>query len=277
MQLQTKEAIPSFIQLLNHNDTDIRKNAINTLKQLQAKEAIPNLIPLLKDYDIDIRKNALYALIKLQAKEAIPNIIPLLKDNDEYVFSAAIYSLIYFQAKEAIPNIMSLLKDSRPYIRSNAIDALRKLQAKEAIPDIIPFLNDDNSSVHFTAIEALKQLDSRSVVAFKITQLRVLVEQHLLQVAIILIWLFFVNYNPFKNVVARYSMAFIYTVLSIWVAWMIAYVTFYLDIFSLVSADNLLVVTVINTSQLVSKYPLQILVMLVWLFFRYLRLFYRYG
>jgi HEAT repeat protein len=163
-KLNSKEAIPKLISLLQSPSEYARSSAAQSLGNLNAKEAISELILLLQDPSENVRSSAAQSLGNLNAKEAISELILLLQDPSESVHSSAAQSLGRLNAKEAISELISLLQDSRDYVRSSAAYLLSELNAREAIPELILLIQDPSESIRLSAVDLLSRLNAREAI-----------------------------------------------------------------------------------------------------------------
>ena len=163
-KLNSKEAIPQLLNLITNMNSTVRMVSAVALGLLQAKEAIPQLLNLLNDEDAKVRTSSIFALRELNAKEAIPHLINLLKNEDAKVCLSSAVALELLQSKEAIPQLLNLLKDDNIDIRKNSIFALGELNAKEAIPQLLNLLKDDNIDIRKNSIFALRELNAKEAI-----------------------------------------------------------------------------------------------------------------
>ena len=163
-KLNSKEAIPQLLNLITNMNSTVRMVSAVALGLLQAKEAIPQLLNLLKDNESDITPPSAFALGELNAKEAIPQLLNLLKDNNSKVRLSSAVALGLLQAKEAIPQLINLLKDEDVNIRKYSAFALGELNAKEAIPQLLNLLNDEDESICKNAAIILGELNAKEAI-----------------------------------------------------------------------------------------------------------------
>lgn len=170
-----KEIIQALINNLNDEDLDVRRKAIDGLRNLgsEAKAAVPVFVKLLHsdpnsnvhaDPNPHIRAGAVLALGKIGmcTKEVIEVLLSALNDNDNFVRSFAILSLLGIKAppKEIGSYIVSKLHPNNDrMVRKDAADALGKI-GKDlqdvAVPALINTLkNDPYKDVCISAAKAL--------------------------------------------------------------------------------------------------------------------------
>jgi HEAT repeat protein len=74
------KAIPPIVELLDHQDRQIRIAAVSALSSFHARAAIPSLLRRLQnDPDDEVRNEAATLLATLGVRETIPLVLPLLK------------------------------------------------------------------------------------------------------------------------------------------------------------------------------------------------------
>ncbi len=140
----TKEAIPSFIQLLGNRNMLIRVAAAQALSKL-GSEAIPALSKAVTDNvkDDNAAIAAVYSL-KCIGTEAIPALIEA-TISVRYVAVAALVSM----GSKTAPALIHALEDDNPEINAIAADILGSIgpAAKDAVPTLIPSLGNDDPKI----------------------------------------------------------------------------------------------------------------------------------
>ncbi len=152
-------AVPELIRMLE--DPEGCVNAIQALRSLGAREAIPSIIGLLDHEDVLTVRHALEALGDLKAAEAFPRIVPLARHGDGYMRLDAVKALKETGGAEAVTHLISMVEDPEPFVRCAAMAALGALGACEAVSVIAGRLEDERMDVRREAVAALRALDAR--------------------------------------------------------------------------------------------------------------------
>jgi HEAT repeat protein len=87
--------IQTYIEMLKHKDPEVRYWAVLYLEHIADAAAVPALIEVLTHDDNDLRGAAAKALAKLgsEAREAIPALTSAAQDEDVWVNTTAAYAL----------------------------------------------------------------------------------------------------------------------------------------------------------------------------------------
>ena len=194
-------AIPSLVQVvIEDSDTDVRKNAAESVIQLKENLKIPGFIDMAIDGNIEKRKSfimkyfgeetqdeteeqvddinkylsdlqstnpraradACRALGNIKAPDSVPYLIETLKDEDENVCRAAGYALSHYE--EAVEPLISLLYDSNEHAIQMAIWILGELKARKALSEIINILEHELPDIRQNAAYALGNICDRNAI-----------------------------------------------------------------------------------------------------------------
>ena len=196
-----KKALSSLVQvIIEDSDTDVRKNAAESVLQLKENVTIPGFIDMAvhessearksfitkyfgeetgdetEEYVSDINKylsdlqstnpraraDACRALGNSKLPDSIPYLIETLKDEDENVCRAAGYALSRYE--EAVEPLISLLYNANEHELQMAIWILGELKASQALPEIINFLEHDVPDIRQNAAYALGNIGDRNAI-----------------------------------------------------------------------------------------------------------------
>lgn len=91
---------------------------------------LPDLIQLLNDENSNVRRFAVEAIGRNKDTDAIPYLFRAAKDRDRWVRSAAATALGHNGNADAVPYLIQAVNDSDGYVRSAAINALGLLAGK---------------------------------------------------------------------------------------------------------------------------------------------------
>jgi len=163
---QSEAAIPEFIQLLEHEDSDVRRRVVDALKEIKSDAAVPKSIQLSEDEDSSVRESVAPALGEIKSDAAIPELIKLLDDEDYFVRSRAACTLAFGEIKSdaAIPGLIKLLDDEDSLLRIIAALALGQIKSEASIPVLIQLLEDEDSGVLRSAASALGEIKSSAAI-----------------------------------------------------------------------------------------------------------------
>lgn len=149
-------AIPAVSPLLNHDNKDIRINAMWVLAGggEAARPHIPMLIEALNNEGNSIRLAAVEVLgeLRIAPKESVAALAKMLKDGDSGLRFWSAMSLARYggEAAPIIPELIVALQDEHPGVRAAAADALGEIgpSAKEAIPHLKRLCKDQDFFFH---------------------------------------------------------------------------------------------------------------------------------
>ena len=138
-------AVPILLEFLQHDNRDIRCEAIAALGSLKPADAVQPLLDALKDTDEYVRIYAIRALgnFDLLSNESIAeHLQPFLQDGDKQIREVVVETLGKLKAKQAVGELKRLLQEDRSDIRSKAATALGHIGEKAALPALRAALKD---------------------------------------------------------------------------------------------------------------------------------------
>ena len=141
-----QEVVPSLIELLSHDQVDVRVRAADTLGDLglQAKSSLPALFDKMSDQDDKVRHHAAEAMgtIALDDNTAVEPLTKALTDEVDLVRRNAALSLarIGRHATQAVPALTLALKDSNHFVRAFSVHALERNGTPEATATLLEHL-----------------------------------------------------------------------------------------------------------------------------------------
>jgi HEAT repeat protein len=191
----SREGLPTLVELLSHEDPGIRGEAAHALGTLgkEARDAVKALREILEEpkdakdqkgkpiarvvrtaYE---RREAALALVRItgEAGDVVTAVTILrqgLSDMDADVrgMSAAALTTLGPAAKIAVPDLVPCLKHPSPIVRGHAARALGNLGAKDFMPDLKKLLSDKDARVCVEAAAASIRLDGDSADALPILE-----------------------------------------------------------------------------------------------------------
>ncbi|MBP5971912.1 HEAT repeat domain-containing protein [Brasilonema sp. CT11] len=161
---KSEAAIPGLIKLLEHQDSEVRRDAASALRKIGSSQAIPGLIKLLEHQNSSVRRSAASALEKIGSSQAIPGLIKLLEHQDSEVRRIAASALGEIGSSQAIPGLIKLLGHQDSEVRRIAASALGEIGSSQAIPGLIKLLGHQDSSVRRNAASALGKIGSSQAI-----------------------------------------------------------------------------------------------------------------
>lgn len=157
--------VEGLIELSNHQDEYIKKNAILALGEINNEHAIERLIEALKDKYSIVRMSAALALSNVKEKnEVIEPLIAALQDKDMLVKAYSALALGEIGDKRATDSLIEALKDNEEIVRISAAGALGKIKDKKAVIPLIQSLEDKNEKVRGFAAGALGEIGDEKAV-----------------------------------------------------------------------------------------------------------------
>jgi len=141
-------SVPLLYPLLKDKDDDVRKFAVDILRDIKSGVNASVLVPLLKDEDSNVRAAAARAIGSLGYRDAISELINAL-DDEEWVCFYALEALGELKAAEASERIAELLNSQSAIVRFASIETLGKLStdvAKKALLSYLPDASGDNKN-----------------------------------------------------------------------------------------------------------------------------------
>ncbi|OHB76377.1 MAG: hypothetical protein A2Z34_07265 [Planctomycetes bacterium RBG_16_59_8] len=158
-----RKAIPTVMRVLEHEEKEMRLNAIAAVERLKMRDATTRLIGLLGDDDRSVRREAMYVLGELRPVESTKEIRRMLMDEDPLIRRTAVNFFAFWRIKEAVGDIRKLLKDREEEVCVGAIRALARLEAKEAIPDVRELLQSPSESIQSAALGFLGKMGAKDI------------------------------------------------------------------------------------------------------------------
>ena len=137
-------ASPRLIALLKHDESGVRRRAVNAIARLHDQGTAQELLKVLGDRDSDVRYEAIKELGNLGDKAAISGVILALGDQNKRVRAAAMLAVEKLRAREAIPELIRSLGDKE--FRGEAIRAICFLGDRSAVPSLKELVADPNTS-----------------------------------------------------------------------------------------------------------------------------------
>jgi HEAT repeat protein len=146
-----------LIRVMNDEDPQVRKKAIETLSRIE-NPAVGPLVAALRDDNGRVREKAANALIEIGGIGVTQAFIVALTDRNPYTREIAAGALGRIGDNCATKILVAALNDTNWTVRENAAEALGLIGDSYAIKPLITVLEDEDSDVRLKAAEALDSL-----------------------------------------------------------------------------------------------------------------------
>jgi hypothetical protein len=157
-----RSAAFSLIEMLTHNNEDLRVEAIESLLKIGDKSLSYAFASALKDESFRVRLGALRGLYKFGGDAATEHLIAALEDKHPDVRRRALIYLGWTRKQELLPFITAALADHSSRVRKVAAYALGDVKDISAVPYLIKALEDTDPEVRKGALAALKRITGKS-------------------------------------------------------------------------------------------------------------------
>lgn len=131
-----------FIDDLDSDDDDVKKNAISMMGNLGDPESVPFLVPLLSESASDIQLKVISALVQIGDSNATGSILPLMKDKNTRVRESAIDAVGKLGDQTVIPELEQVYEISSRDDQFLIISAIGNIGSAEGIKNLIQFYFD---------------------------------------------------------------------------------------------------------------------------------------
>jgi len=158
------KSLPTLFQLLRHDNSVIRSNAIWALNELNDKASVPALIKMLWDNNLLVSTQAATVLGTLQDIASVPYLINHLQDHHSSMRKSVINALIQIQSKQP-KAFIDIIKQTDAAIRRLVVVYLSNSKI-DNLPDfLLTFSYDEDVDVRIAAIEGLATIAEPRVVS----------------------------------------------------------------------------------------------------------------
>jgi HEAT repeat protein len=131
--------IEAIIQLLYHENEDVRVYGCEVLSSLRAPVSLPYLIERIYDNDENVKNAAVMALGEFDDERAVDVLLEVL-EQEEWVAFSAIYSLAKIGNKKAISTLLDVFKSREEELSLAACEVLISFRESETIEEIIDYV-----------------------------------------------------------------------------------------------------------------------------------------
>ncbi|MEE8574992.1 MAG: HEAT repeat domain-containing protein, partial [Thermodesulfobacteriota bacterium] len=134
-------ALVSMISLLDEDDDDVLKFAIDVIGAIRNPLPVSDLIPLIMHENANIRASVAVTLGMLKATEAIDALIDLIHDDEEWVKFSALEAIGEIGGKNITDQLLEVY-EGEGITRIAALDALSQLADGEDAVKVVPVISD---------------------------------------------------------------------------------------------------------------------------------------
>jgi HEAT repeat protein len=157
-------AVDPLLPLLDSEDPDVRKFAVDVLGDIRDVRAVPGLLEKLNDADENVRVAAAESLGKLRDRRAVDALIGCLSSRDQgWLDYAAAEALGEIGDERALQPLIAAL--GRSSLREPVLEALGKIGNVNTLPPLISGLADPLRIVREASVAALVTVFRKSVPA----------------------------------------------------------------------------------------------------------------
>jgi HEAT repeat protein len=148
----------ALIDLLHHDDADLRIQAALALGTQPDPAAVDALLTALDDPDVNVRFHAIEALGKLGPAAAVDRLAAIAESNDFFLAFPALDALARISDPSVAPRVVPLLGDA--LVGDQAAEVLGHIGDEEAVVPLVRALDRPDASV-VTIVEALVAVGRR--------------------------------------------------------------------------------------------------------------------
>jgi beta-lactamase regulating signal transducer with metallopeptidase domain/HEAT repeat protein len=140
---ETRPAFERLVELTRHDNDELRRRAVRSLRSKAPKLLEPELARLRNDRAAEIRKECAYALRVKPSPQFADLLFQLADDADEQVRIEAILSIGNLSDTTSMERLKPLLRDKR--VQGYAVAALVSIGGKDALPLMMSELENGNA------------------------------------------------------------------------------------------------------------------------------------
>ncbi len=146
--------LPRIEPLLTHEESAVRRAAVEALGGIASPLASSAVAACLEDEDAGVRAAAVRAFARLRADPA-PHLRPMLDDQDTQVRRAVIYALGSLRQKRYAADLVPCIADPELDVRRAAVSALGQIGDLGVADRVVPYLQDERAEVRRAALLCL--------------------------------------------------------------------------------------------------------------------------
>jgi HEAT repeat protein len=158
-----REAIPSILQFLDHDNPMIRRLALETLGEIPDPASIDYLLAKLDDSDISCQQAAVNSISALVAafpeisNDVLAKIRKLLQSTSTPIKLNSLSVYVNIQGEGYHDGLLLASKDSDPVIRQKAVSLMGKFSEDRFADQLVLSLADESTAVRLAAINAIQR------------------------------------------------------------------------------------------------------------------------
>ena len=133
-------SIETIIQLLYHQNEDVRVYGCEVLAALKHDASLPYLIEKVREDNENVRNAAIMALGEFSDQRSVNVLLEVLEQEDWLAFSA-IYSLAKIGSRKAVPALLNVFRNRGEELSLAACEALISFRDGDTINQIVDFID----------------------------------------------------------------------------------------------------------------------------------------
>jgi HEAT repeat protein len=133
-------SIETIIQLLYHDNEDVRVYGCEVLAVLKHGASLPYLIEKVREDNENVRNAAIMALGEFNDQRSVDVLLDVL-EQEEWVAFSAIYSLAKIGSRKAVPALLNVFRNRGEELSLAACEALISFRDSETIDQIVDFID----------------------------------------------------------------------------------------------------------------------------------------
>jgi protein-S-isoprenylcysteine O-methyltransferase Ste14 len=153
-------AVPVLVDLLTHENPEIRAEGANRLGELRSEAALDPLVDALDDRDRNVRVRIVGALDRIGAPQSAGPILQLARDPDIFVRRAAGRALANLKEERSLDMLLMQLEDSLVWMRVAAAEDLGTLGLEAGVPYLVEQLHHESSALRRAVVVGLMRIGS---------------------------------------------------------------------------------------------------------------------
>lgn len=159
-----REAIPSILQFLDHDNPIIRRLALETLGEIPDPSSVDYLLAKLDDYDISSQQAAVNSITALvvafpsMKQDVLAKIRKLLQSPSVPIKLNSLSVYVNIQGEGYHDELLLASKDSDAVIRQKAVSLMGKFGEERFADQLVLSLADESTAVRLAAINAIVRL-----------------------------------------------------------------------------------------------------------------------
>jgi HEAT repeat protein len=158
-QLRIKDARPYAIELLQHADAGVRREAVGVLGYLQEIENLPQLMSVVaNDIDPEVRRTAVGTMIFAPPSMVSETLLSAIKDENWRVRMESIKGLGKLKVSSSLPSLMEATEDERWQVQEKSAEAIGILGDPEGISALAKCIDSPISNLRKSAVAALGEI-----------------------------------------------------------------------------------------------------------------------